>query len=796
MYVVTRSGKREKVCFDKVLQRLEGLSAGLAVDPALVAQKTFTFLVCGITTEELDLASARTAAYMCVTHPDYSRLAARVLVSNLHRNTHAEWARVVDELDANGQISLQYAAAARRHAPAIQGLLDYSRDFAFDYFGFMTLQGTYLLRSGGRVLERPQHLYMREAIGIHLGPSGASDDAAAPDAAAAALDMVAVAHTYSLLSTHRYTHATPTMFNAGTPLPQLASCFLLPVADDSIRGMYGTLLDCALISKNAGGIGLAVSHVRAQGSLIRGTGGHSNGLVPMARVYNDCARHVDQGGGKRKGAFAVYLEPWHADIFDFLELRKNTGPEEARARDLFYGLWVPDLFMRRLDEDGPWALFCPNEVLPVALQELHGAAFEAAYTALEATNKARRVVRARDLMTKICEAQMETGMPYMLYKDAANAKSNHRHLGTIQCSNLCTEIIEYSAPGETASCNLASLSLPAFVRPDGSFDYAELRAVTADAVVAVNRVIDSTYYPLPSIRASNMRHRPIGLGVQGLADVFFKMGLPFTSPGARAVNRRVFKAMYYAAARASVELARQHGPYGSFPGSPASEGLLQPHLWGVDPAAEDADLGLDWDALVHDVRVHGMRNSLLIAPMPTASTAQILGNTECFEAQTSNVFTRRVLSGEYIVVNRYLVEELTRLGVWGEATRDAIMRANGSVQGLDIPAAVKEVFRTVWEIPQRDIIAMAADRGPYIDQSQSLNLYMEAPSFGKLNGAHMAAWRAGLKTGMYYLRSKPAAAPLKSVLSRPVLSAAAPPPMPQAPQAVICTDEVCTMCSS
>lgn len=791
MYVITRSGVRERVDFNKVLTRLEALSRGLAVDAALVAQKTINSLVCGISTQELDLVSARVAAHMGVQHPDYPLLAGRVMVANHHRNTADEYAAVVDQLEGQNVVSRQFVAAARRHADDIQALLDYDRDFRFDYFGFMTLHSTYLLKAGGAVVERPQHLYMRAAIGVHLGPSGESDNAADPAAAAEGLDMAAVAHTYYLLSTHQYSHATPTMFNAGLRLPQLASCFLLPIQDDSIMGMYTTLRDCALISKNAGGIGLSVSHVRATGTAIRGTGGHSNGLVPMTRVYNDCARHVDQGGGKRKGAFAMYLEPWHADIFDFLELRKNTGPEEARSRDLFYGLWIPDLFMRRVESDSWWSLFCPNTILPVELQELHGQAFEEAYCALEVAGAARRVVRARDLFIKICEAQMETGMPYMLYKDAANAKSNHQHLGTIKCSNLCTEIIEYSDPGETASCNLASLSLPAFVK-GGAFDYAAFMRVVGDAVAAVNHVIDSTHYPLHSIARSNLRHRPIGLGVQGLADVFFKLKLPFTSPGARDINRRIFKCMYYAAVRASVDLARRNGPYETFPGSPASEGRLQPHLWGVDPAAQDADLGLDWDGLVADVRAHGMRNSLLVAPMPTASTAQILGNTECFEAQTSNLFTRRVLSGEYIVINKYMVAELVARGLWTAATQDSVMHAGGSIQHLDLPAEVKDVYRTVWEIPQRDIIHMAADRAPYIDQSHSLNIYMAAPTYEKLNGAHFTAWRLGLKTGMYYLRSKPAAQPLKSVLSRPSLAAN----KAAKKAAVVCTEEVCTMCSS
>jgi len=805
MYVVTRSGKREPVCFDKVLNRLQSLSENLTVDPAVVALKTFQFMVNGIHTEDLDLASARIAAYMCTQHPDYSRLAARVVVSNLHRNTESDYSAVVTKLEGGKCVSPQFVAAARRHMAAIQDLLDYSRDFNFDYFGFMTLQSTYLLRVQDVVVERPQHLYMREAIGVHLGPSGACANAPTPDDAGAHLDMVAVAHTYYLLSTHQYTHATPTMFNAGTRLPQLASCFLLPIRDDSIDGIYGTLLDCARISKNAGGIGLSLSHVRASGSFIEGTMGKSNGIVPLARVYNDAARHVDQGGGKRKGAFALYLEPWHADIFDFLELRKNTGPEEARARDLFYGLWIPDLFMQRVECDGDWSLFCPNEILGshgIQLQEVHGAAFNEAYTRLEDAGVARKTFKARRLWTKICEAQMETGMPYMLYKDACNAKSNQQNLGTIKCSNLCTEIVEYSDSVETASCNLASVSLPAFVKTkiDGDcvatgmkvvtyFDYRGLMEVVADAVTAVNNVIDSTYYPLDSITKSNKRHRPIGLGVQGLADVFFKLGIAFTSPEARSINRRIFKCIYYAAVSQSMALAKQCGAYDSFQGSPASKGLLQPHLWGKTSeqlAAEDTDLDLDWGCLVSSVRAHGMRNSLLVAPMPTASTAQILGNTECFEAQPSNIFTRRVLSGEYMVVNKYMVAALTKLGQWNEATLHSILAADGSIQHLpDVPDNVKDVFRTVWEIKQRDVIDMAADRAPYIDQSHSLNIFMAAPTFDKLNGVHFAAWRAGLKTGMYYLRSKPAAAPLKSVLTK----------VESTPK-VVCTDDVCTMCSS
>lgn len=1125
MYVVKRSGQHEAVCFDKITARIARLADGLDVDAAVVTQKVINYLHSGISTEELDRLTAETAAYMSADQPDYRVLAARVLVSNLHKQTAAAWADVVAQLSyvtTHGRrvqvLSDAFTAAVAQHGCALQAALDYDRDYLFDYFGFKTLERSYLLRVNGVVVERPQHMYMRVALGMQLAQGGA------------AVDVAEVVATYHALSTHTYTHASPTMFNAGTRLPQLASCFLLPVDDDSIVGIYDTIKKCAVISKNAGGIGVSIHNVRAAGSLIAGTSGTSNGLTPMLRVFNDTARYVDQcfpgttrvhgprgpvaikdiavddavltsdatygrvarllrhdrvdaplcelmlygaaqplhvteqhplmvvrhspnvlaslktgtrrpeyldmpdirkgdyavfvvpagapqdltddqcaflgacalatvhpgaaahfrlalrhtaielatmaaavavdvamdmdggvleataelppalaeraalpflplseaqhlhyltgmlrlcavearpvvlevkiphhtpaaadvarrlqhhalgcahvafvdgdtvrvvwsaplkawwdgfyyhavhaacgvmitdtvqrwgdkllvpivglnmaapatkaplydmelagephdytteygvvhnGGGKRKGAIAVYLEPWHADVLEFLELKKNTGKEEARARDLFYALWIPDLFMRRVRDDADWSLFCPDQIAPVRLHELHSAAFDAAYERLEAEGRAHSVVKARAVWGRMVDSQMETGTPYLLFKDACNAKSNQQNLGTIKSSNLCTEIIEYSAPDEIAVCNLASIALPRFVR-DGAFDYAALMDTVALATRNLNRVIDASYYPLPEMARSNLAHRPVGLGVQGLADVFFLLGVPFTSPAARDLNRRIFKCLYYAAVAESARLARaQHdaqvarglqpdpwvGAYASFAGSPASQGRLQPDLWGVDPAAQDGDLGLDWDGLRAAVARHGMTNSLLVAPMPTASTAQIMGNVECFEPQTSNLFTRMVLSGNFIVVNKHLVAELARRGMWTEAVRARIIADDGSVQGLDIPAEVKEVFRTVWEIKQRDIVDMAADRAPYIDQSQSLNIHIAQPTHAQLTALHFYTWERGLKTGMYYLRTRPAATPIKASLGAGAVARAQP----------VCTDEVCTMCSS
>lgn len=1129
MYVVKRAGQREPVSFDKILARIVRLSDGLDVDPAVVAQKVINYVHSGVSTEELDRLAAETAAYMGADMPDYSTLASRVLVSNLHKQTKENYSDVVAQLSyvtTHGRavqlLSDEFISAATTHAGAIQAALDYSRDYNFDYFGFKTLERSYLLRVNGRVVERPQHMYMRIALGIQLSKQGPID-----------IDVPELVRTYNMLSAHMYTHASPTMFNAGTKTPQLASCFLLPVDDDSIVGIYDTLKKCAVISKNAGGIGVSAHNVRGNGSFIAGTSGTSNGLTPMLKVFNDTARYVDQcfpgsthvygsekmqrldaisvndwvltsdsvykqvdkplrhdnvedllcsiflygasqslqvtqkhplmvvqrspnpiaslkmgtrcteylectdiqkgdfmvfgvpqgqradvsndvisflgactqgrlhdgvalfqvrqptaalelatmaqalnlqvdyemdtesntlsvrvslsehlqsltlssmdesqhfayltgmlrvcslksmpvvllvniatndmarkiqyhalhsghvsfvsnndstttqsepealkevrivwsndlkgwwkgftydknidlcemiiadrvyrwgnkllvpildintsetpvqvtnslydmelvsdphdynteygivhnGGGKRKGAIAVYLEPWHPDVMEFLELKKNTGKDEIRARDLFYAMWIPDLFMRRVRDDGKWSLFCPSQIEPVKLHELHSHEFDKAYEALEAEGKAQSVVSARAVWTKILESQMETGTPYMLFKDACNAKSNQQNLGTIKSSNLCTEIIEYSSKDEIAVCNLASIALPKFVRDDGTFDYKSLMELVALVTRNLNHVIDASLYPLPEMKTSNLSHRPMGLGVQGLANVFFKMGVPFTSPAARDVNRRIFKCIYYAAVRESVECAKKCGPYESFHGSPASRGRLQPDLWGVDPEEQDTDLKLDWRALRNAVVKHGMRNSLLVAPMPTASTAQIMGNVECFEPQTSNMYTRMVLSGNFIVVNKYLVDELSKRDLWNESVRDQIIAADGSVQGLDIPDSVKEVYRTVWEIKQKDVVDMAIDRAPYIDQSQSLNIHIPQPTHAILNGLHFHTWKNGLKTGMYYLRSRPAATPIKASLGSKSQARAGPEVL-KGLQSVVCTDEVCTMCSS
>lgn len=1156
MYVVKRSGKHEPVCFDKINHRIarlceantqRGLSA-LNVDPALVSQKVISYLHTGISTEDLDRLTSETAAYMSTLNPEYATLAARVAVSNLHKQTHARFSDLVQDMasatvhgKALNMLSEAYIRAARTHDAVIQRALDYTRDYAFDYFGFRTLEKSYLLRINGRVVERPQHMYMRCALGIQLARHVGLTPDAVLDGALDSLNMDAVLQTYDLLSRHLYTHATPTLFNAGTRNPQLASCFLLPISEDSIEGIFDTIKRCAVISKNAGGIGVSIHNVRAKGAAIAGTNGNSNGIEPMIRVFNNTARYVDQcfpshtrvytprcmmplgqlresqpvltsagnsipvakmlvheqvhqtlcdvwlhgaprslqvttahpilvvraaddpvaslergtrapeyleltdirvndyavfcvpqsqdhdasplarlsflqrqllgmtlqavsvdaaqitwhcrsrpqllelctlcaslslevamqsqdrisdteqahitttvhtglahehqltlqaldglsetacmdiflgllsmcalvacpegirvrgvpthlhssvqvlalragqvmfsgasndmhllwtqamqawwshpiraqdhapvqptrviprydawllvpfehismaapaqlhdrlydlelvsaphdyqteyglvhnGGGKRKGAFAMYLEPWHADIMSFLNMKRNGGSEDTKARDLFYALWIPDLFMRRvLQDNGTWSLFCPSEILPIKLHELWGASFDEAYERLEAQGKARATIPARQLWARILESQIETGTPYMLYKDACNAKSNQQNLGTITCSNLCTEIIQYSSPDQISTCNLSSIALPKFVNAQRTdMDYPALMSLVGVITRNMNAVIDASYYPLPEMATSNLQHRPIGLGVQGLADVFFLLRVPFTSPRARDVNRRIFKCIYYAAVQASMELAKARGqPYHSFKGSPASQGRLQPDLWGVDPEAEDADLGLNWQQLRADVKNHGMVNSLLVAPMPTASTAQILGNVECFEAQTSNLYTRRVLSGEFIVVNRHLIAHLQELGLWTEETRQAIMMANGSVQTIPgLSQEIKDIYKTVWEISQRDIVDMAAERGPYIDQSQSLNIHFDVPDSRRLTSLHKQAWELGLKTGMYYLRSRPAADPLKATLntSEGSIQKTSEGGVKRARPNVVCTDEVCTMCSS
>ena len=754
MQVIKRNGRREDVSFDKITARVKKLCYGLNayVSPVTISQKVIQGLYDGVTTTELDNLAAETAATMAPVHPDYAMLAARIAVSNLHKNTSKDFCetmqRLHDYIDPKtgapaGLISDQALAVATEHCDRLNSAIIYDRDFDFDFFGFKTLERSYLLRMDGEVVERPQHLLMRVAIGIHGD------------------DIDAALETYELMSQKWFIHATPTLFNAGTPKPQLSSCFLLSMTEDSIPGIFETLTRCAKISQSAGGIGLSIHNVRATGSYIRGTGGTSNGLVPMLQVYNDTARYVDQGGGKRKGAFAVYLEPWHADVFEFLDLKKNNGKEEMRARDLFYAMWVPDLFMQRVKDGGDWTLFDPGEA--PGLFDVHSGEFEALYHRYEAEGRGRKTVKAQEVWFAILESQIETGTPYILYKDAANRKSNQQNLGTIRSSNLCTEILEYTSPDEVAVCNLGSLSLPKFVDPQThTFDHDRLHEVTRVLTRNLNRVIDVNYYPIPEARNSNMRHRPVGLGVQGLADAFILMGLAFDSPEARQVNRDIFETIYHAALTQSVAEAKVDGPYESFDGSPASRGKLQYDLWGEQPSGR-----WDFDALKAEIAEHGLRNSLLVAPMPTASTSQILGNNECFEPYTANIYTRRTLSGEFVVVNKHLLKDLHRLGLWDERMKQRLMAANGSVQHIDeIPEELRARYKTVYEISQKVIIDMAADRGAFVCQSQSMNLFVEDPNFGKLSSMHFYAWQRGLKTGMYYLRSKAAVDPIKFTLDK------------------------------
>jgi ribonucleoside-diphosphate reductase alpha chain len=770
MHVVKRNGVREAVSFDKVLQRIRGSARGLAVNADVLAQQVLARIVDGIKTAELDELAAQMAASLCTAHPDWGTLAARIAVSNHHKSTPAKFSDVVKALSTQvmpktgetvSYLSETVVAAVEQHAAALDAYLKHDRDYLFDYFGFKTLEKAYLLKgTDGRVLERPQHMWMRVAVGIWAssGEEGAE------------LDMDRVLVTYDMLSQKRMTHATPTLFNAGMPRAQMSSCYLLAMSDDSIAGIYKTLHDCAMISKYSGGIGLHVHNIRARGALIRGTNGTSNGLVPMLRVFNNTARYCDQGGGKRNGSFAIYLEPWHADIDDFLKLKLNTGAEEERARDLFYAMWIPDLFMRRVEEDAEWSLFCPSEA--PGLADVHGAAFDELYLRYEAEGRARRAVSARKLWFQILDTQMETGTPYLLYKDAANAKSNQQNLGTIKSSNLCTEILEYSDANETAVCNLASLALPAFVdAAAGAYDYAALQRTVRAAVRNLNRVIDVNFYPTPETHRSNMRHRPIGLGVQGLADVFAALRLTWEDAAAADLNQRIFEHIYYAAVDESALMAEEAGSYESFAGSPASEGRLQPDLWpGVTPLTA-ADGSLDWDALRARAK-KGLRNSLLVAPMPTASTSQILGYNECFEPFTSNLYTRRTLAGEFIVVNKHLTKELMELGIWSEAMKQEIVARNGSVQGIAaIPEDVQRRYKTAWEIPQKVLIDMAAARGAFICQSQSLNLFIADPNYAKLTSMHFYTWKKGLKTGCYYLRTKAPVAAQKFTVDPRLLAA-------------------------
>lgn len=755
MYVIKRNGQKEPVMFDKITSRIRKLCYGLnpMVEPTKVAMRVIEGLYDGVTTSELDNLAAEVAATMTVSHPDYAQLAARVSVSNLHKNTKKTFSEVMTDLYEyiNPRTGKKAPLLAEdtyqvimENKEKLDSLIIYNRDFGYDYFGFKTLERSYLLKLNGKIAERPQHMLMRVSIGIHLN------------------DLDAAIETYDLMSKKYFTHATPTLFNAGTPKPQMSSCFLLSMKDDSIDGIYDTLKQTAKISQSAGGIGLSIHNVRATGSYISGTNGTSNGIVPMLKVFNDTAKYVDQGGGKRKGSFAIYVEPWHADIFSFLDLKKNHGAEEMRARDLFYAMWIPDLFMKRVEEDASWTLMCPNEC--PNLYNTHGEEFEELYTKYEAAGKGRKTIKARDLWEKILESQIETGTPYMLYKDSANRKSNQKNLGTLRSSNLCTEILEYTSADEVAVCNLASIALPMFIK-DGKFDHKELFKITKRVIKNLNKVIDRNYYPVKEAENSNFRHRPVGLGVQGLADTFIKLRLPFTSDDAKKLNQEIFETLYFASVTASMELSKLEGPYSTYDGSPISKGEFQYNLWGLQD--EDLSGRWDWADLRKKVKKHGVRNSLLLAPMPTASTSQILGNNEAFEPYTSNIYTRRVLSGEFIVVNKHLLEDLVKLDLWTDETKDAIMRANGSIQHIDIiPQELKDLYKTVWELSMKDIIDMSRQRGYFIDQSQSLNLFMEGATMAKLTSMHFYAWKSGLKTGMYYLRTKSAVDAIKFTLKK------------------------------
>ena len=785
MYLVKRDGRKEAVKFDKITARIVKMCYGLdpLVTPELVAMKVIEGIYDGVSTSDLDNLAAEVAAAKTIDHPDYALLASRIAVSNLHKETKKTFSEVMYDLyhyldPKTNQKAALLAEDVYETIMANKETLDssiiYDRDFRYDYFGFKTLTRSYLMKLNGKIAERPQQMLMRVSLGIHKN------------------DVQAAIKTYNLMSEGWFTHATPTLFNAGTPKPQMSSCFLLTMKEDSIEGIYDTLKSCAQISQSAGGIGLAIHDIRATGSYIKGTNGTSNGIVPMLRVFNDTARYVDQGGGKRKGSFAMYIEPWHADVFDFLDLKKNHGKEEQRARDLFYALWIPDLFMKRVKENGDWTLMCPHEC--PGLSETHSAEFEALYTKYEKEGKGRKTIKAQDLWFKILESQIETGTPYMLYKDAANAKSNQQNLGTIKSSNLCTEIIEYTAPDEVAVCNLASIALPKYVTENGTFDHDKLFEVTYQATLNLNKIIDENYYPVQEAKNSNLRHRPIGLGVQGLADAFIMMGLPFESPEARALNREVFETIYYASMTASKDLAKLNGPYETYEGSPVSKGIFQFDMWGVTPTSR-----WEWDVLKEEVKTHGVRNSLLLAPMPTASTAQILGNNECFEPYTSNIYTRRVLSGEFIIVNKHLLKDLVREGLWNKDMRQKIVAANGSIQNInEIPQRLKDLYKTAWEISQKAIIDQAADRGAYICQSQSLNIFMENANFGKLTSMHFYGWEKGLKTGMYYLRTKAATDAIKFTVDKSVVDETAALSIEEQQAAIACSldnPDGCEMCS-
>ena len=739
MKVTKRNGSSEPISFDKVLGRIRKASKSLQVNPDSLSQQVLARIYDGVKTSEIDELTGQLAASLSTTHPDYGILASRIAISNHQRNTDSSFTNVMltlhNQVNTKTQEPISYvndeiAELVKTHGKEIDTKLDYDRDYLFDYFGFKTLEKSYLLRdSKQKILERPQHLWMR--VSLAIWPH----------------DLKKAFETYDYMSQKYFTHATPTLFNAGTQKQQLSSCFLVSMAEDSIAGIYKTLGDCAMISKHAGGIGLHLHNVRARGSLIKGTNGTSNGIVPMLRVFNNTARYVDQGGGKRNGSFAMYLEPWHADVEDFLRMKQNTGAEEERARDLFYALWIPDLFMKRIDENGTWSLFCPNEA--PGLADVVGAEFEALYTKYESEKRYRKQVSARKLWFEILDAQIESGTPYLLYKDAANLKSNQQNVGVIKSSNLCTEIIEYSDANETAVCNLASIGLPTFIKK-GAFDFTLLRKVVHTVTTNLNRVIDINYYPTPETHRSNMRHRPIGLGVQGLADVFAILKLSWECEEAAELNKKIFEHMYFAALESSMELAKKEGPYETFAGSPSSKGVLQFDMWNVKPSTD-----LDWDKLKKQIVKHGLRNSLLVAPMPTASTSQILGFNECFEPFTTNIYSRRTLAGEFVVINKYLLKELLDLGIWNEDLKQQIVAHNGSIQNIsEISDSIKPRYKTSWELSQKILIDMAAARGAYICQSQSLNLFMADPDYAKLTSMHFYAWRKGLKTGCYYLRTK------------------------------------------
>ena len=785
MYVIKRDGRKEPVKFDKITARIIKMCYGLdpLVSPEAVAMKVIEGIYDGVTTTDLDDLAAEVSAAKTIDHPDYALLASRIAVSNLHKETKKTFSDVMEDLynyndPKTGERASLLADDVYEIIMENRDILDsniiYDRDFKYDYFGFKTLTRSYLMKLNGEIVERPQQMLMRVSVGIHKN------------------DIQSAIKTYNMMSEGWFTHATPTLFNAGTPKPQMSSCFLLTMKEDSIGGIYDTLKNCAKISQSAGGIGLSIHDIRAKGSYIKGTNGESNGIVPMLRVFNDTARYVDQGGGKRKGSFAVYIEPWHADIFDFLDLKKNHGKEESRARDLFYALWIPDLFMKRVKENGNWTLMCPHEC--PGLSDTHSAEFEALYTKYEEEGKGRKTMKAQDLWFKILESQIETGTPYMLYKDAANGKSNQQNLGTIKSSNLCTEIIEYTSPDEIAVCNLASIALPKFVTEEGTFDHDKLFEVSYQAAINLNKVIDENYYPVEEARNSNVRHRQIGLGVQGLADAFILMRFPFESEDARKLNREVFETIYYAAMTASKDLAKIDGPYQSFEGSPVSKGIFQFDMWNTTPSDR-----WEWDLLKEEVKEHGVRNSLLLAPIPTASTAQILGNNECFEPYTSNVYTRRVLSGEFIIVNKHLLKDLVKEGLWTKEMRQTIMSTSGSIQNISsIPQHLKDLYKTAWEISQKAVIDHAADRGAYICQSQSLNIFMENANFGKLTSMHFYGWERGLKTGMYYLRTKAATDAIKFTVNKEMVYDESSLKAKKEQDAIACSledPENCEMCS-